>query len=84
MAECARNLKADAEFPSDEMLLPMITIRHLRDQIGEIFGSDAFKDLPISDNRMAIHFRYLEAQLEECKVPQSDEICERGMCTHLW
>jgi hypothetical protein len=77
MTECCRRLKTEREFPSDEFILSLLSIRHLRDQTIEIFGSDAFKDLPVSDQRIVIHLRYLEQQLEECRAQQTDDVYER-------
>lgn len=83
MTECCRRLKSEREFPSDEFILSLLSIRHLRDQTIEIFGSDAFKDLPVSDQRIVIHLRYLEQQLEECRSQQTDEVYERGKSQYL-
>jgi hypothetical protein len=79
MAECERELREEREFPSDESLGRLISLRRLDDQIHELFNSDEVIDLPFTDSRITMNLRFMENQLEDWRRANYSSDNNRGM-----
>ncbi|KAF2019808.1 hypothetical protein BU24DRAFT_342753 [Aaosphaeria arxii CBS 175.79] len=67
MAESCKRLRRDLEYPSDECLHRILSLRRIDDQMYDALHSEEALDLPIGDSRIAMNLRYLSTQLEEWK-----------------
>lgn len=67
MTEWAQNLKRDSEFDSDKTICHLIALRQIDDQIQDMLFSGSAAEAPLTDARILMHVRFLEAQLDAWK-----------------
>jgi hypothetical protein len=78
MSECSRSLKDIAEYTSDTIIGQLISLSRFDDQIHDSFFTEDTVDLPLTDARIMMSFRFTETQLEEKKLEGCDEQFQRG------
>jgi hypothetical protein len=79
MEKCARRLKFDHEYISDEIIPGLISLRRIDDQVHDTFHVQEAIELPITDSRVSMNLRFLESQLEEWKRSNYPDSVPRGM-----
>ncbi|KAF2677447.1 hypothetical protein K458DRAFT_481359 [Lentithecium fluviatile CBS 122367] len=77
MAECSRSLKQAGEFSSDALIGHLISLSHFDDQIHDSFFTEDMVDLPLTDARIMLNFRFTESLLDEKKRECRDEEFQR-------
>ncbi|CAI6340769.1 unnamed protein product [Periconia digitata] len=65
MGECCKDLRQAREIPSDVIIGRLVTLRRLDDQIHDAFYSEDAVDLSLSDPRINMNYKFLQAQLED-------------------
>jgi len=79
MGQCGRTLRDAGQYPTDAIIEHLIAIRRLDDQIHDCFYTEETVDLPLSDPRISMNFRFMEGQLEDWKGKEYDEEFQSSM-----
>jgi hypothetical protein len=83
MADCSRDLYEATEYGSDAIIGKMISLRRFDDQIHDSFFTEDTVDLPLSDTRIMMNFRFTESQFDQKKSESCDEQFQRGIVSRL-
>jgi hypothetical protein len=78
MTECGQNLKETAEYSSDMIIGQLISLSRFEDQMHDSFFIEDTVELPLTDARIMMNFRFTEAQLDEKKREGRGEEFQRG------
>ncbi|KAH7378333.1 hypothetical protein BKA66DRAFT_421360 [Pyrenochaeta sp. MPI-SDFR-AT-0127] len=64
MTEWAQNLKCHGEYDSDQTICHLISLRQIDDQIQDTLFAGSAAKAPLTDARILMHLRFMEAQLD--------------------
>jgi hypothetical protein len=67
------------EYRSDAVIGQMISLSQFDDQIHDSFFTEDTVDLPLTDARIEMNFRFTETQLNQKKSETCEEESRRGM-----
>lgn len=79
MAECGKRLRDDREYPTDENIGRLISLRRIDDQIHDTFNAEEACELPVTDSRILMNLRFMKNQLEEWRREYTNSYHSRGM-----
>lgn len=84
MTEWAQDLKRHGEFPTDEVLGHLVSLRQLDDQVQDTLFTGAARDAGLTDARVVMHIRFLKTQLDAWKRDSEGVQCQRSKLNHLF
>jgi hypothetical protein len=67
------------EYRSDAVIGQLISLSRFDDQIHDSFFTEDTLDLPLTDARIEMNFRFTETQLNQKKSETCEEEFQRGM-----
>jgi hypothetical protein len=79
MNDCSQSLYQVMEYRSDAVIGQMISLSRFDDQIHDSFFTEGTVDLPLTDARVEMTFRFTETQLNQKKSESCEEEFRRGM-----
>lgn len=82
MSECCRNLRQTYELSSDVIISRLIALRRLDDQIHDAFFTEDAVELPITDPRIVMNYRFLQTQIDDSREENCSEELQRGAQSH--
>ncbi|PVI01556.1 hypothetical protein DM02DRAFT_591044 [Periconia macrospinosa] len=77
MIDCCRNLRQSYEISSDIIIARLIALRRLDDQIQDAFYSEGIVDLPLSDPRIIMNYKFLQTQIDDSRDDDCSEEYQR-------
>ncbi|KAJ4383398.1 hypothetical protein N0V86_001445 [Didymella sp. IMI 355093] len=83
MTEWAQDLKQYGEFPTDEILGHLVSLRKLDDQVQDTLFTGAAADARLTDARVLMHIRFLETQLDTWRRDSEGVQCQRKLLSTL-
>lgn len=78
MTEWAQDLKRCGEFPTDEMLGHLVSLRQLDDQVHDTLFTGTAREAGLTDARVVMHIRFLKTQLDAWKRESERVQCQRS------
>ncbi|KAH6643721.1 hypothetical protein C7974DRAFT_4040 [Boeremia exigua] len=77
MTEWAQELKDYREYPTDEVLGHLISLRQIEDEIQDTLFTGCGADAQLTDTRVVMHMRFLETRLDAWKRDSEGVTCQR-------